>query len=66
MSIVTIHEIVRQAIADEGRLPEEFHKGRVHAFTFVLELLQEHMELPTATDTMTDPLRAPESPPQPS
>jgi hypothetical protein len=41
MTRETVEKMLRDAIADESRLDNEFHKGRVHALRFALELLGE-------------------------
>lgn len=43
MTLQTIREIIRSCIDDETRIDAEFYRGRVQAFTFALELLDEHV-----------------------
>ena len=45
MTFESIVEIIERSIDGEQQSPEEYHRGRVAAFKFVLELLAE-MEQP--------------------
>lgn len=40
LSRSTVLKIIRDAIDDEKRLPQDFHKGRVSALSFALDLLE--------------------------
>ncbi len=44
-----IRKIIEDAVRDEERLPQDFHVGRVHAFRFVLDLLDEETFRPFYT-----------------
>lgn len=41
MTRETVKKMLRGAIADEERLPQEFHKGRVQALRLALALVEE-------------------------